>query len=71
MQTLLLEGGPTLATAFLAAGLVDKLIVFVAPVLAGGGPHLLGELAAPQDLSHFTVEQVGGDAMLTGYVREP
>ena len=35
VQSLLLEGGPTLATAFLAAGLVDKLLLFVAPVLAG------------------------------------
>ena len=33
VQTLLLEGGPTLATAFLAADLVDKLLVFVAPTL--------------------------------------
>ena len=40
VQSLLLEGGPTLAGAFLEAGLVDKVLVFVAPVLAGGdGPH--------------------------------
>ncbi len=31
VQSLLLEGGPTLATAFMEAGLVDKLLVFVAP----------------------------------------
>ena len=41
VQSLLLEGGPTLATAFLAAGLVDKLLVFVAPTLAGGGPRFV------------------------------
>ena len=35
VQSLLLEGGPTLATAFLRAGLVDKLLVFVAPMLVG------------------------------------
>ena len=40
VQSLLLEGGPTLAGAFLEAGLVDKLAVFVAPMLAGGdGPN--------------------------------
>ena len=39
VQSLLLEGGPTLATAFLAAGFVDKLLLFVAPVLAGEGPR--------------------------------
>ena len=38
VQSLLLEGGPTLAAAFLEAGLVDKLLVFVAPTLAGDGP---------------------------------
>ena len=38
VQSLLLEGGPTLAAAFLAEGLVDKVLVFVAPTLAGDGP---------------------------------
>jgi diaminohydroxyphosphoribosylaminopyrimidine deaminase / 5-amino-6-(5-phosphoribosylamino)uracil reductase len=38
VRSLLLEGGPTLATSFLAADLVDKLLVFVAPTLAGEGP---------------------------------
>ena len=49
-QSLLLEGGPTIATAFLTDGLVDRLLVFVAPVLAGGGPAMLGELPEPIDL---------------------
>ena len=48
VRSLLLEGGPTLATAFLEAGLVDKLLVFVAPPLAGAGPRLLGDLAGPR-----------------------
>ena len=52
MQSLLLEGGPTLATAFLAEGLVDKLLVFLAPTLSGEGPTLLGALAEPLDLLH-------------------
>ena len=38
VQSLLLEGGPTIATSFLAAGLVDRLLVFVAPVIAGERP---------------------------------
>ena len=45
VQSLLLEGGPTLATAFLAADLVDKLMLFVAPVVAGSGPRFLGDVA--------------------------
>jgi diaminohydroxyphosphoribosylaminopyrimidine deaminase/5-amino-6-(5-phosphoribosylamino)uracil reductase len=50
VQSLLLEGGPTIAAAFLADGLVDRLLVFVAPVLAGGGVPMLAELSAPIDL---------------------
>ena len=62
VQSLLLEGGPTLATAFLADGLVDGLLVFVAPVLAGGGPAMLGALPEPIELGAVEVERVGDDA---------
>lgn len=71
VQSLLLEGGPTLATAFLAAELVDKLLVFVAPTLGGTGPTFLGELAEPVALSHLTSRRVGDDVLLTAYVHEP
>jgi diaminohydroxyphosphoribosylaminopyrimidine deaminase/5-amino-6-(5-phosphoribosylamino)uracil reductase len=71
VQSLLLEGGPTLATAFLAAGLVDKLLLFVAPVLAGEGPHAFGELAEPLDLLHLRAEPSGEDMLIEAYLREP
>ena len=71
VQSLLLEGGPTLASAFLQAGLVDKLLVFVAPKLAGAGPTLLGELDEPVELSRFETRRVGEDLLLTAYVNEP
>ena len=71
VRSLLLEGGPTLATAFLASDLVDKLLVFVAPVLAGAGPHAFGALAEPRRLSHCSAEPVGEDVLLTAYVQEP
>jgi diaminohydroxyphosphoribosylaminopyrimidine deaminase / 5-amino-6-(5-phosphoribosylamino)uracil reductase len=72
VQSLLLEGGPTLAAAFLDGGLLDKILVFVAPVLAGGGePSLLPRLASPAELSHLSVRQVGEDALLEAYVHEP
>ena len=71
VQSLLLEGGPTLATAFLAEGLVDKLLVFLAPTLSGAGPTLLGALAEPLDLLHTAVERVGDDLLVSAYVREP
>lgn len=71
VRSLLLEGGPTLATAFLAEGLVDKLLLFVAPVLAGSGPRVLGDLAAPLDLLHLRAEPSGDDVLLEAYLREP
>jgi diaminohydroxyphosphoribosylaminopyrimidine deaminase / 5-amino-6-(5-phosphoribosylamino)uracil reductase len=71
VQTLFLEGGPTLATAFLRAGLVDKLLLFVAPRLSGSGPRFLGELESPLELLHLTSEPVGDDILVTAYLREP
>jgi diaminohydroxyphosphoribosylaminopyrimidine deaminase/5-amino-6-(5-phosphoribosylamino)uracil reductase len=71
VQSLLLEGGPTLATSFLRDGLVDRVIVFVAPVLAGGGPHALGGLDLPVGLTPLAVEALGGDAVLEAFVNPP
>jgi diaminohydroxyphosphoribosylaminopyrimidine deaminase/5-amino-6-(5-phosphoribosylamino)uracil reductase len=70
VQSLLLEGGPTLATAFLADGLVDRLLVFVAPVVAGDGPPLIGPLPEPLDLGEPELERVGDDVLLGWRVRE-
>ena len=71
VQSLLLEGGPTLATAFLAADLVDKVLVFVAPRIGGTGPTFVGELPEPLALSRLTTQPVGEDVLLTAYVHEP
>ena len=70
VQSLLLEGGPTLATSFLADGLVDRLLVVVAPVLAGGGPPMLDELPTPIGLGPFEVERLGDDVLLDTRLRE-
>ena len=71
MQSLLLEGGPTLATAFLAENLVDKLLVFVAPKLAGAGPRLLLDLPGTVSLSRLDASRSGEDVLLSAYVHEP
>jgi diaminohydroxyphosphoribosylaminopyrimidine deaminase/5-amino-6-(5-phosphoribosylamino)uracil reductase len=71
VQSLLLEGGPTLASSFLREGLVDKLLLFVAPTLAGSGPRWVGELDASLSFAGLEAERVGDDLLLTGYVREP
>ena len=71
VQSLLLEGGPTLATAFLGAGVVDKLLLFAAPLVAGEGPRFLGGLDAPVELLHLRAEPSGEDVLLEAYLHEP
>jgi diaminohydroxyphosphoribosylaminopyrimidine deaminase/5-amino-6-(5-phosphoribosylamino)uracil reductase len=72
VQSLLLEGGPTLAGGFFEADLVDKLILFMAPVLAGGGgPAFVPRLRSSVSLGHLRVEPVGEDVLLEAYVHEP
>ncbi|GAB2683238.1 bifunctional diaminohydroxyphosphoribosylaminopyrimidine deaminase/5-amino-6-(5-phosphoribosylamino)uracil reductase RibD [Saccharopolyspora gloriosae] len=39
----LLEGGPTLAGAFVAAERVDRVLAYLAPALLGSGPAALGD----------------------------
>jgi riboflavin biosynthesis pyrimidine reductase len=50
---------------------VDKLLLFVAPVFAGSGPHATGDLAAPLELLHMRAEPSGEDLLLEAYLREP
>jgi diaminohydroxyphosphoribosylaminopyrimidine deaminase / 5-amino-6-(5-phosphoribosylamino)uracil reductase len=71
VQSLLLEGGPTLAGAFFAADLVDKLLLFVAPKVSGEGPGLVEALPEPVGVSSTSVTSVGDDALVTAYVHEP
>jgi diaminohydroxyphosphoribosylaminopyrimidine deaminase/5-amino-6-(5-phosphoribosylamino)uracil reductase len=71
VQSLLLEGGPTIAAAFLGEDLVDKLDLFVAPKLAGSGLLFSPELPAAVEVARLQAEQVGDDVLLTAYVHEP
>ncbi len=43
-QHVFLEGGPTLAGAFVQAGLVDEVVAYVAPMLLGSGRGAVGDL---------------------------
>jgi diaminohydroxyphosphoribosylaminopyrimidine deaminase / 5-amino-6-(5-phosphoribosylamino)uracil reductase len=69
VQSLLLEGGPTLAAAFFQRDLVDKLRLFVAPTVAGSGPRL--ELPRGLALTRFEARAVGEDVLLSAYVHAP
>lgn len=71
VQSLLLEGGPTLAAAFLERDLVDKLLVFQAPRLSGDGEGMLAGLPHPIELTRLDVRTVGEDVLLSAYVHEP
>ncbi|KRD45127.1 bifunctional diaminohydroxyphosphoribosylaminopyrimidine deaminase/5-amino-6-(5-phosphoribosylamino)uracil reductase [Cellulomonas sp. Root930] len=44
VRHVLVEGGPTLAAAFLQAGLVDVVHAYIAPVLLGSGPSAVTDL---------------------------
>ncbi|HEX6662902.1 MAG TPA: bifunctional diaminohydroxyphosphoribosylaminopyrimidine deaminase/5-amino-6-(5-phosphoribosylamino)uracil reductase RibD [Gaiellaceae bacterium] len=71
VQSLLLEGGPMLASSFLRADLVDKVLLFVAPRIAGAGVAFTPELPEPIELRQLKAEPVGDDVLLTAYVHEP
>ena len=72
VQSLLLEGGPTLAASFLEADLVDKILLFVAPTIAGAGPAAFtAPLRSPRTLARLRARQVGDDVLLEAYVHDP
>ncbi|WP_206476799.1 bifunctional diaminohydroxyphosphoribosylaminopyrimidine deaminase/5-amino-6-(5-phosphoribosylamino)uracil reductase RibD [Microbacterium sp. KRD172] len=47
IQSVFVEGGPTLASAFIAAGLADRILAYVAPVLLGGERLALTDIGVP------------------------
>lgn len=76
VRAVLLEGGPTLAGAFLAAGLVDRVIGYLAPVLLGAGPAALGDagITALDQALRLTVTEtarLGPDLRLTAVLTDP
>jgi diaminohydroxyphosphoribosylaminopyrimidine deaminase/5-amino-6-(5-phosphoribosylamino)uracil reductase len=77
ITSVLLEGGAELAGAFLAAGEIDELRLFVAPLLLGGAdarPLLAGvgatEVAAAQRALAMDWERSGEDLLIRARLRE-
>ena len=71
VQSLLLEGGPRIAEEFLRTDVVDKLLLFVAPTIAGAGPAFTPDLDLAVELEHLSVERLGEDVLLSGYIHAP
>src|SRR5262249_47082962 len=68
--SVLLEGGPTLAGAFVAAGCVDRVVGYLAPALLGAGPAAFGPagvvtVAQALRLRLDDINRVGADLRLT------
>lgn len=66
----LLEGGPTLAGAFLRAGVVDRILAYVAPILLGGPVTAVDDVGVA-NIAHALrwgydgVERIGPDLLLS------
>lgn len=68
------EGGPTLVSAFVAAGLVDEYLIYLAPSLIGGDRLALGDIGVTtigeqRRLEIASVEQLGTDLLVTARPR--
>jgi len=74
VDSLLVEGGAGAASAFLAADRVDRLLLYRAPILIGGGRHALGDigladLAAAHDRWRLADSRMLGSDRLDVYER--
>lgn len=74
IQTVYVEGGPTLASAVVAAGLADRIHCYVAPTLLGGprtavGDVGVGTIAEQLLLDDVQVEALGRDLLVTATIR--
>jgi diaminohydroxyphosphoribosylaminopyrimidine deaminase/5-amino-6-(5-phosphoribosylamino)uracil reductase len=69
VRRVLLEGGPTLAAAFLREGFVDEAVIHLAPKLLGAGPSLVSDLGIhgigqALEFSVTDVTLLGGDVAI-------
>jgi diaminohydroxyphosphoribosylaminopyrimidine deaminase/5-amino-6-(5-phosphoribosylamino)uracil reductase len=76
ITSVLVEGGGEVIASFLAAGVVDKVVAVIAPLLIGGtsaptpvGGHGIGWLAEAPRLRDVVVRRVGTDTVISGYLR--
>ncbi|WNB91502.1 bifunctional diaminohydroxyphosphoribosylaminopyrimidine deaminase/5-amino-6-(5-phosphoribosylamino)uracil reductase RibD [Bacillus sp. NEB1478] len=74
VSSLMIEGGGTINASFFEEGLIDKVILYVAPKLIGGkeSPSFFGgtgidKMADAIELTKMTVTPIGPDFKFTGY----
>jgi diaminohydroxyphosphoribosylaminopyrimidine deaminase/5-amino-6-(5-phosphoribosylamino)uracil reductase len=68
----IIEAGSEVNGAALAAGIVDKVVLFIAPVIAGSldVPLARGNRAPLASLIDISVRRFGPDICVTGYLRK-
>ncbi len=78
LDSLLVEGGPTVAASFVEQRLADKLVAVIAPKLVGGrdAPSPLAgrgveRMADALSLDDVEVQRRGPDVVIEGYLRYP
>ena len=77
VNEVLVECGPTLAASLIANGLVDELLLYLAPTLLGSASRPLAELPAPPgmdariELRILETEPIGGDVRVRAAVGAP
>jgi len=77
IQSLLLEGGPHLAGAFLEAGEIDEVRIFIAPFLIGGREAKstieglgIQQIASASRAVAVEVDRIEDDVLVTARLRE-
>lgn len=73
VDTVLLEAGGNLLGSYLDEGLIDEWVIFLAPMVVGGGTPAVGgegreKLEERLSLKSITIQQVGGDLVARGLV---
>jgi len=75
VRTVMVEGGSTVTSAFVRAGLVDEIHAYIAPMLLGAGPSVISDVGIDTMGSalrsiNVTVTPLGVDTLITALLTE-
>jgi len=75
IQQLLIEGGPTIQTAFIESGFADEVRVYTAPEKLGKDGAVkvtrkMKHLASPENLYYTETKEFDGDIRISGFIRK-